>query len=61
LPRNLEHDRHVIEPALFLHGTLVTTDQKLKERLDEWAKGKQLTLDIKLPRDTIAFLSESYQ
>lgn len=61
LPPNLEHDRHVIEPALFLQGTLVTTDQKLKERLDAWIREKQLTLNIRSPRDAIAFLSEYEQ
>lgn len=45
--------------ALFLQGTLVTTDEKLKEQLDAWLRRKQLTLSIKSAREAIVFLSAS--
>ncbi|MCJ7770354.1 hypothetical protein MUP37_02130 [Candidatus Bathyarchaeota archaeon] len=61
LPTNLDHDRHVIEPAHFLNGTLVTRDQNLKERWNAWNQSKQYNLDIKSPKDAIAFLSASNQ
>ena len=38
VPSNLEHDRHVIEPTVFLSGILVTMDEKLKQKLREWSK-----------------------
>lgn len=59
LPSNLEHDRHVIEPALFLKGTLVTTDGKLKEKWNAWTESNRYRLDIKPPKEALDFLSRS--
>ena len=59
LPSNLLHDRHIIEPTLFLSGILVTTDEKLKERLIAWAKGKKVELHVMSPKDAILHLSKS--
>jgi len=57
LPSDLEHDRHVIEPAFFLKGTLVTTDRKLKKRWNAWTDSNQFGLDIKSPEEAIVLLS----
>jgi hypothetical protein len=59
LPPSLHHDRHVIEPALFLHATLVTTDGKLEEKWKAWPQSKQYELGIKSPKDAIAILDRS--
>lgn len=56
LPSNIEHDRHVAEPTLFLSGILVTTDDKLKKRLKEWGRKKKFDLSIMSPTDAIALL-----
>lgn len=56
LPTNLEHDRHVIEPTVFLSGILVTTDDKLKNRLEEWNKKKNFDINIMSPAEAIALL-----
>lgn len=56
LPSNIEHDRHVTDPTLFLSGILVTTDDKLKERLKEWSRKKKFNLNIMSPVDAVAHL-----
>jgi len=56
LPSNLKHDKHVIEPALFLSGILVTTDGKLKRRLRDWANEKQIKLRVASPEEAIQLL-----
>lgn len=53
LPTNLEHDRHVIEPTMFLRGVLVTTDKKLKSRLPKWAEKKGYSITVKSPADVL--------
>ena len=58
LPSNLQHDRHIIEPTIFLSGTLVTTDDKLKKRLTQWAEKKRLKLDVTSPEEAVAFVTE---
>jgi hypothetical protein len=58
LPRNLFHDRHVIEPAYFLEGTLVTTDGKLEDRWNEWTMHDQFPLDIQPPPEAVKFLEK---
>lgn len=55
LPTNLQHDRHVIEPTVFLAGILVTTDAKLRRRLTEWTKKKGSSLNIKSPEEALTF------
>lgn len=55
LPTNLQHDRHVIEPTIFLQGILVTTDDKLRRRVTEWAKKKGISLNIKSPEEALTF------
>jgi hypothetical protein len=56
LPQNVLHDRHVVEPALFLSGILVTTDEKLKERLEKWAEENHHQLRVMTPNDAISHL-----
>jgi len=56
LPQKLQHDKHVIEPALFLSGILVTTDDKLKRRLRNRANEKQIKLSVASPEDAIQLL-----
>jgi hypothetical protein len=58
LPSNLQHDKHVIEPALFLSGILVTTDGKLKRRLRDWTNEKQIKLKVASPEEAIQLLEE---
>jgi len=53
LPSNIQHDRHVIEPALFLSGTLVTTDDKLKKRLTKWAEKKRYEINVVSPEEAL--------
>ena len=59
LPTNLLDDSHVIEPTVFLSGILVTTDDKLKRRLTEWAEKKRLKLTIKSPKEALGFITNS--
>lgn len=54
LPNNVLHDRHVIEPAFFLSGVLVTTDERLKERLNNWATEVHRNLRVMSPVDALA-------
>lgn len=56
LPSNLRHDKHVIEPALFLSGTLVTTDDKLKRRLTDWAEKKRVRLNVTSPEEALSLI-----
>jgi len=56
LPSNLQHDKHVIEPALFLSGTLVTTDDKLKKRLTKWAEKKKLEIRVASPEEALSLV-----
>jgi hypothetical protein len=53
LPLNLLHDRHVIEPAIFLKGVLVTTDEKLRDRLTKWAEKKGYSITVTSPADVL--------
>jgi hypothetical protein len=53
LPLNLLDDQHVIELAIFLNGVLVTTDEKLKDRLTKWAEKKGYSLTITSPADVL--------
>jgi hypothetical protein len=59
IPSNIEHDRHVIEPAIYLKGILVTTDEKLRERLPKWAENKGYKIVIKSPEDVLREENES--
>jgi len=54
LPSNLEHDRHVIEPTIFLSGILITTDEKLK--LTKWAEDRGFELSIMSPSEALVVL-----
>jgi hypothetical protein len=56
LPSKVEHDRHVIEPTLFLKATLVTTDEKLEKRLNEWGEKNSQDLHITSPEGAVVFL-----
>jgi len=56
LPSNLQHDKHVIEPALFLSGILVTTDDKLKRRLIDWAGKKRIRLNVTSPEEALSLI-----
>jgi len=56
LSSNILHDRHVIEPAVFLSGVLVTTDEKLIERVTAWAKTVNRELRIMSPQQAISHL-----
>jgi hypothetical protein len=56
LPASIEHDHHVIEPALFLSGILVTTDNKLREKLTQWCEKQGYQIEIKSPRNAIEYL-----
>jgi hypothetical protein len=58
LPPNLQDDQHVIEPTLFLHGILVTTDDKLRRRVAEWAETKKLRLEVMSPKEAVDHLSK---
>lgn len=55
LPNNVIHDRHVIEPAFFLNGVLVTTDDKLMEKMKTWLD-KHSSLQILSPKDAYDYL-----
>ena len=56
LPDNVLHDRHIIEPAVFLSGILVTTDDKLKEKMKPWLKNHSSFL-ILSPSDALDYLA----
>jgi hypothetical protein len=49
------HDRHVIEPAVFLKGVLVTTDDKLKEKMRVWLE-EHSSLQILSPKEAFDYL-----
>jgi hypothetical protein len=53
LPPNFLDDRHVIELAIFLKATLVTTDGDLKIDLTKWAKEKNFSIKIKSPLEVL--------
>ncbi len=55
---NIEHDRHVAEPTLFLQGILVTTDDRLKERLKEWSAQKRHDLKMMSPAEAVEYLTK---
>lgn len=59
LPANVRHDSHVVDPALFLSAILVTTDEKLKKRLLEWAEKEKHEISIKSPKEAVTYLSQS--
>jgi hypothetical protein len=55
LPSKVLHDRHVIEPAFFLKGILVTTDGKLKENMRGWLETHSPLL-IMSPQEAFDYL-----
>jgi hypothetical protein len=59
MPSNLAHDRHVIEPAIFLSGILVTADEKMKERVLDWAQKNSQRLTVELPIGALAYVELS--
>lgn len=59
VPSDLLDDRHVIEPAIFLSGILVTTDEKMKKRVREWAEKNSHCLTVELPTGALAYVELS--
>ena len=57
IPENIKHDSHVINPTLFLHGILVTTDERLKRRVLVWADEKEINFSVMSPEEANVFLS----
>jgi len=58
LPSNILHDRHVIEPTIFLKGVLVTTDEKLRDRVTKWAEKNRLNVTLASPADVLEKLDK---
>ena len=58
IPKNIQHDKHVINPTLFLSGILVTTDIKLVKRLSKWIEKQKLKLQIMSPKEAVKYLEE---
>jgi hypothetical protein len=58
IPLNIQHDAHVIEPALFLSAILVTTDKKLKARVLQWSEIEHHRISVKSPKEAMDFIFE---